>query len=305
MTLHPIRMSLFCNIRVMATGLLALLFLRFMGAPGVASRVIVVHSQKDTPYSHDACYHGQPFHLGFGSCKQGTFAEFMSVVAALAYSRDNNAAGVEVALEPNWWPAYFGQPYRGSAPRVHFNTHLGRAGPYRSFTGYYFDGSFPCPTARPALDDVRALTSAHVRLLPAIAKRLNTYVRTNFAGKHVIGLHYRGTDKILNSGQRPISAYITAARAVARADSWVYIASDTREAVAAVARAFPNRTLHISMYRARSGSATGLHRSGKGTLDDAMMDMLRMSRCDFLIKGRSSLSDVSLLLARNLPYMFI
>jgi len=51
-TLRPIGMSLFCNIRVMAMGLLALLFLRIMGAPGVASRVIVVHSQKDTAHRH-------------------------------------------------------------------------------------------------------------------------------------------------------------------------------------------------------------------------------------------------------------
>ena len=300
-------MPLRCNIRVLVTCLLAVLFLRFirfMWAPDVASRVIVVYSQKDTPYSHDACYHGQPFHIGFGSCKQGTFAEFMSVVGALAYSRDYDAAGVEVALEPNWWPLYFEQPFSGPATRAHFNTYFGWAGKYRSFTGYYFDGSFPCPTARPALDDARALVSA-VRLLPTTKKRLDTYVHANFAGKHVIGVHYRGTDKIINGGQRPISAYISAARAAARPDSWVYIASDTREAVAAVERAFPNRTLHISMYRARSGTATGLHRSGKGTLDDAMMDMLRMSRCDLLIKGRSSLSDVSLLLARNLPYMFI
>eukprot|EP00937_MAST-01D_sp_MAST-1D-sp2_P007231 g7231.t1 len=279
--------------------------------PNVRGKVIVVYSQEDSPFSHDSCFDGQDFPaitLGVGSCKQGTFGEFMGIIAAMAFARDRGAAGVKVNLAPNWWPEYFEQPATSdpAAPEYHFNSYLSRFGLYSSFNNYYFDGSFPCPTARPPMPAVRDLVQAEVHLRKGTAARLDAFTKQHFAGRHVVGIHFRGTDKILVSGQRPVELYVAAARSVARPDSLFYVATDVDFALDKFRAAFPGRVVSIDMARAAETEVMGLHRSGKGKVDDAMMDMLRLSRTDFLIKGRSGLSDVSLLVSpKPLPHMFI
>ena len=284
------------------TCIVQLLF--YISHPDVSGKRLVVYSQRDTPFSHDACYKGKDFVLGFGSCKQGTFTEFMGVVAAIAYSRKNGGRGVRVALDGAWWDDYFEQPYSEPAPEVHFNTIYQMVGRYRSFNNYYFDGSFPCPTARPEISDARRLVREHVRLLPKVEKRLQEYVDHNFKGRHVIGIHYRGTDKIVVSGQRPLQRYLDTALALKRSNSFLYIATDTSGVIETFEAAFPGRILSIDMRRASNTSKMGIHRSGIGHVDDAMMDVLRLSRCDLIIKGRSSLSDTAILMS-NRPFIFI
>ena len=287
---------------VLALAVATLCRLAALQISSVEDKVIVVYSQVDTPYSYDACYNGAKFVLGAGSCRQGTFSEFLSVVAAMAYAKDYHARGVEVAID--WWDTYFHQPWAGPGRRAHFNWYVGRAGKYTSFSNYYFDYDFPCPTARPPLAQARALVQG-LRLRDGIAAEIDAYVSRHFAGKHVIGVHYRGTDKIVNGGQRPVQIYVDAVRAVQRDNSWVYLASDTADVVNVFEAEFPGRVLSQNIRRAQSYSTTGLHRSGLGTVHSAMTDMLRLSRCNFLIKGRSSLSDVSLLISSGLQHMFV
>ena len=126
------------------------------------------------------------------------------------------------------------------------------------------------------------------------------------SGATTLGIHYRGTDKIVDHGQRGVSAFIHAARTVSRPDSVIYVATDVQYALDRFIDEFPGRVLSLNMYRESNTSTTSLHRSGKGNTDDAFMDMLHLSRTDFLIKGRSSLSDTALLMSpRVLPFMFI
>ena len=293
---------------VLIVAVVVIEILLFVHDPDVSNKVIVVYSQEDTPWSYNQCYHGAKWPLGFGSCRQGTFAEFMSVVAAMAYSRDRGARGVEVAID--WWKTYFKQPMHASEDdtRVYYNGYWlpGRAGKYRSFTNYYFDADFPCPTARPSLADAQNLVQT-LRLQDNVLAELEAYVRTHFASRHVIGVHYRGTDKLINGGQRPIQNYVLAAQAVKRNNSYIYVASDTEGVISAFEAKFPGKVLALDMFRASANATQGLHRSGLGpsTIHSGMTDMLRLSRCDFLIKGRSSLSDSSLLMRPGLQHMFI
>lgn len=283
----------------------ALVALTHITHPSVRGRCIVVYSQWDTPFSYDACFNGQSFPIGFGSCKQGLFNEIMGIVAALAYAEDHGASGVRVALDDGWWDDYFEQPYAGNAPMVHFNTVYQVVGKYRSFNNYYFDGNFPCASVRPSLQDARRIVQSHIRLIPSVKRDLDAYADEHFAGRHVIGVHYRGTDKILVSGQRPLKEYLRVAGALRRPNSWVYVASDTDGVVGAFEKAFPGRVMSTAMYRAPVGSTQPIDRSGHGRVRDAVMDMLRLSRCNIIIKGRSSLSDVSVLMSPSVPFIYI
>lgn len=277
----------------------------FMYMPDVRAKAIVVYSQYDSPYSYDACNHGKPFYFGIGSCKQGTFTEFKSAIAALAYARDHGAAGVKLKFEPDWWQQYFEQPYTGSAEEVHLNQYHAWVGRYRTFGVYYFDDVFPCPTNKPDLQDARQLVQQHIKMKPQTQRQLDNYVAGHFHGRHVIGVHYRGTDKIIEGGQRPVQAYLQTALSLAHANSWVYVATDVEGVVDAFERAFPSRVLSVNMRRAAPTATMSIGRSGLGLMHDSVMDMLRLSKCNILVKGRSSLSEISMLMSMTLPTVLV
>lgn len=141
---------------------------------------------------------------------------------------------------------------------------------------------------------------------------------------YVIGVHYRGTDKkLVWPFSTPTYSVVTvevekAAREAGQSDNFhVFLASDEEEIVHYFQEKFGVDRVSFQpgapRLSSRDSDATegGTHKSLKYSAYDkgltAMLDMMLLSKCNYLVKNRSSLSDVSLLLGENLKenYSFI
>lgn len=297
--------------------------------PRVRDRLLVIHHRRDTLG-------------GWLSKQQGLFSEFFAVLGALRYAEQHRAAGVRVeftsalyrdpARDANWWGYFFAPlmwlgPPRPDAPETRC-TGWTRFGPHAwndSWTSQIIPGNSarqPYPIGSPQeCHEAARLTARHIRPRPALLARLDALWAAHTApDDFVVGLHYRGTDKVNCYPYRSPDYEIYAQqldRVLARHQprTWrVCVATDETEFAAwAVARygdrvfmqpAVPRLSAQDPAAR-RDGTHKNLSLPGLRKGESAVLDCLLLSRCHHLIKNRSSLSDISLAFNATLPWTFI
>ncbi len=288
---------------------------------------------------------------------QGMFADFLAVVGAVHYARTHNAAGVRVYFDnafyvdkergPNWW-AYFFEPVMTLRPEIekpeetHFVRWLSRFGVFGSFSQVVTKlehkptkeeiktnpfAKFPYPVnGALSIEAVRELVQKHMKLQPSAVKTVNDIRATMFApGDFVIGVHYRGLDKIDAYPFVPAPPDLFRAAVTNVLELYkpgpnfkIYVASDTADFIDfAKAHWGADRIRYLDVPRIYvkdvqyqpDGTPVPLHKDKsispfvKG--QSAILDMLLLSTCNFIVKNRSSLSDASLAFARPINYTFI
>ncbi len=300
-------------------------------APRVRDRLLVITHRRDTLG-------------GWLNKQQGLFSEFFSVLGALRYAEQHGAAGVQVEFtsdlyrDPtrtaNWWSYFFAPlmwlgPPRPDAPVV-------RAGSWTKFGPHAWNDSWTTqiiprnsgngrrPYPIDSLAEMHAaasLTARHIRLQPELLARLETLWTAHTApGDFVVGLHYRGTDKVDAYPYRTPDYRLYAEQLERVLDrhqpkAWrVCVATDETEFIGwAVGRYGDRVFFQPEAPRLSSGDAaarrTGTHKNlaipGYLKGETAVLDCLLLSRCHHLIKNRSSLSDISLAFNATLPWTFI
>ncbi len=298
-------------------------------APRVRDRLLVITHRRDTLG-------------GWLSKQQGLFSEFFAVLGALRYAERNGAAGVKVefssdlyrdpARDANWWSYFFAPlmwlgPPRPDPPVVRADGWT-RFGPHAwndSWTAQIIPGNAgrrPYPIDSSAeMHEAARLTARHIRPQPALLARLGERWTAHTApGDFVVGLHYRGTDKITAYPYRSPDYRLYAEqleRVLARHQpkAWrVCVATDETEFIDwAVGRYGDRVFFQPDAPRLSSGDPvarrTGTHKNlalpGYLKGETAVLDCLLLSRCHHLIKNRSSLSDISLAFNAALPWTFI
>jgi hypothetical protein len=293
--------------------------------PDVAGKTIVLYARQ-----------------GFSkmSAWAGLFSEFHSVVGALAYAEAHGAAAVRVDFRsalyvdgergPNWWTYFFERDLMGIANRssngeVHLDRSLAKYGRHGGFcdvvngtTPYLYPMTFGVSRA-----DVHRLVASHIHVRqPILDEVARAVAASTEPGAYVVGVHYRGTDSTRRSGlltdnqTRRVSyqAYADEVRraldAAAPQSHQVFVASDEREFLDFMRGAFGGRViwsedsprvgagdLPIHLDRALPVSNYQKGKSG-------LVDCLRLAAADYLVKGRSNLSDASLAFNPRLPYSF-
>lgn len=213
------------------------------------------------------------------------------------------------------------------ANEVHFNSYLSRFGQFGTFSPLV-TGSRAVQSAHifpidPVVSYRRlhALLMQHMQLNDAMQQKLEQLcLEYRFGSRFMIGLHYRGTDKaMLLPQQNPSHAqykhYIQAVRArylTPESKDWaLYVATDEQSFLQWCIDEFGTDRV-VSLANAPRMSATqtssrtdydsfGVHKSNAfSNYDKALsgiLDAWLLSRCQYLIKNRSSLSDISFLLA--------
>jgi hypothetical protein len=270
----------------------------------------------------------------------GMFSEFHSVVGALAYAEARGAAGVRVDFRsalyvdpergPNWWTYFFERelmpiPNRSSIGELHLDRSFAKYGKHGGFcdvvngtTPYLYPMTYGI--SRP---DVHRLIVSHIQVQPSILDEVTRTIAASVQpGAYVVGVHYRGTDSTRRSGlltdnQTTRVSYQSYADEVRRAldaaappSYHVFVASDEVEFLEFMRGAFGDRVVYSE--EAPRVRAAGLpihldrtlpvsnYRKGKSGL----VDCLRLAATDYLVKGRSNLSDASLAFNPRLPYSF-
>lgn len=143
------------------------------------------------------------------------------------------------------------------------------------------------------------LIDRYIRPRPHIREKVDAFVRMHFAGFHVLGIHYRGTDKWVEARRVPYAEICAAVRDALGAQDGgryrLFVASDEQGFVDHMEREFPGKVSSWCTLRAPEANpedsdpidfAMG-DNFRKG--EDAVIDCLLLSRCDALIRTLSSL----------------
>jgi len=271
----------------------------------------------------------------------GMFSEFHSVLGALAYAEANGAAGVRVDFRsplyldrdrgPNWWTYFFLRAYMTvrSAPadpaELHLNGVFAKYGRHGGFcdvvngrTPYLYPMTYGLSRS-----EVNRLLETHIEVRPEIREEARRIVAAFERDAFVIGVHFRGTDSTHGPGGAlvdyrttpvPYAAYASEVRRALESAAprryQVVVATDEIEFLAFMRKEFGDQVLAVEDAPRVHAGGTAIHfdrslavsnyQKGKSGL----IDCLLLAATNYLVKGRSNLSDASLAFNPRLPYSF-
>jgi hypothetical protein len=159
------------------------------------------------------------------------------------------------------------------------------------------------------------LVRRHFRARPHIISRVESFASLNFSDTYVVGIHYRGTDKYLETPRIPYEAVVSAVRDKIRPIGVgrfkLFVATDEQAFLEHLKALFPDCLLYCEAFRSVDGQPIDIRMGDnykKG--EEAILDCLLLARCDCLIRTSSNLSLFStffnpaipeILLAPDLP----
>jgi len=297
--------------------------------PNVQDKRIVIYDRIDTLW-------------GIMSKKQGVFAEFFAVLGALNYAKIHQAAEVSVqfstdiyldkSIGNNWWD-YFFEPVMMINPtpvpsqEIHFNN------PFYFYGKYGWNLSWsraicsdtrekPYPIESPTeMKLAAALTKQYIRVKPHIMEKVDQFWTSKLKNNEfVIGIHFRGTDKkrlypYKSPSYTVFEHLIESTLTKYQPSSYrIFIASDETEFIEWAISKYEDNVFYLNHAPRLSASDKAASRGGthKSKLfsnydkgETAVMDCLLLSKCNYLIKNRSSLSDISLAFNEKLDWTLV
>lgn len=232
-----------------------------------------------------------------GTDAAGLFAEFGSVLGMLEHydKWQSLYSGIGVdfkdqglyfdpAYGPNWWSYYF-EPFAiGSA----------ESAASKPITARQHDTFAHRAENTLSRKKGATLINRYIRVKPQVAAKVEAFVQTHFNDHLVIGIHYRGTDKVKEAPRIPyetVCASVQTAINNAKAGKIrIFVATDEQAFVDCVRGNFPQ--LACSCDAIRSTDGTRVHDSDENNYrngEEAIIDCLLLSRCDLLIRTESNL----------------
>jgi hypothetical protein len=254
--------------------------------------------------------------LVYNACSSGMFANFACVLGVLQIYEQYNCSGVKIdfsngcyldpAHGPNWWE-YFFEPINiveQNAPTYIFSS---------------LDDIHSICVIGFSLSRQRAfeLIQRYIHVKPNIQAEVDTFIQKYFENHFIIGVHHRGTDKIL---EIPLISYQTTIQILntvtnnlspeQRNKLKIYVATDDQEFMKYMIAFYSPALLYNNFVR--SADATPLHYGNDNRYSsnyqkgkEALMDCLLLSKCNFLIRPMSSLSTIADRFNPNLPVIIL
>jgi hypothetical protein len=152
------------------------------------------------------------------------------------------------------------------------------------------------------LDFAKSLFDRHFSINTEITAEVETFCKRNFNGKKILGVHYRGTDK---AGEAPL---IPKEQLIGRIKTtlndnpgleMIFLSSDDEKIIHFIQSADLRVPVVVRQDAVRSADGDQFHRKAeisKSTVNrDAIVNMLILSRCSYLLKTASILSDCSVI----------
>ncbi len=225
----------------------------------------------------------------------GMFSVFSYIAGVLHEYETHNYAGIEVDFEklglyydpkygPNWWE-YYCEPIRlgnkENASVKEFN-----ASEYVTYA--YF-------TQRQLnRHQVNFLIRKYIKIRENIQNKIDQFIHQNFTGS-VIGVHYRGTDKITEVRRVSFEEVLVCLHKYIAEHNLhnykIFVASDEMQFIEFIQRSFKDAVISYSTLR--SDDEKSLHFKLSNNYlhgEEAFIDCILLSRCNFLIRTSSNLS---------------
>ncbi|MEW6118590.1 MAG: nodulation protein NodZ [Pseudomonadota bacterium] len=148
------------------------------------------------------------------------------------------------------------------------------------------------------LERAHALWNRTFSLRPEIDAYVESYVARHFAGREVLGIHFRGTDKTTEAPRVCWSSFARTLEETLSARpslNALFVASDEPAFIEYITETFPGMLVMAHEDRVRSRDGHALHvRPAPGMnrdkARDALVNALLLSRCDALVRTASFLS---------------
>ena len=149
---------------------------------------------------------------------------------------------------------------------------------------------------------LKDIIDSHIHVKPVISAKVDAFYNKHMAGRKVVGIHFRGTDKHTElhningydgKGVRPVGEYLRVLDAVDKR-ALVYLATDCQTTFDAARLYLGTRLLsHDNWLRSTNDTNPYLksHKSNKALHgEQVIIDWLLLARCNFFIHGFSNLS---------------
>jgi hypothetical protein len=142
-------------------------------------------------------------------------------------------------------------------------------------------------------DYIFYLIQKYIKIRAPIQKEIDDFVATQFGDAFVLGVQYRGTDKV---SEAPRVSYERVMEEIknqikGKKNFKIFVATDETALLAEVKKTYPNKVL--SQDATRSSDGKPVHFSGHDGFKigkEALIDCLLLSKTHFLIRTSSNLS---------------
>ena len=239
----------------------------------------------------------------------GMFSVLHSVIGTLDLFENRGFGGIEVDFGrsglyydttkgPNWWTYYL-------EPLLIGNKQGKKIVPYR----FIFHSMPMANRSEFGMNRHRAaeIITNYFQFKAHLLRMVYDYCDANFKGKRVIGVHYRGTDKKVESPRVPYNRVLKEIEKAIGPGDMIYVATDESGFLDFIQNHYPDQTLSIDAIRSKSERPIHLGSGGSGYQIglEAMLDVHLLSRCDLLIRTSSNLSLFSTYLNPDLPVIVL
>jgi nucleoside-diphosphate-sugar epimerase len=173
--------------------------------------------------------------------------------------------------------------------------------------------------------EAKAVLDRFIRPRAYILQKVNDFYASHMAGHYLIGVHARGTDAIskqeprkFRQGSLVLSRYHREIAQILdiQPRAKIFVASDDQSSVDHLAKTFGRRVIAYDSVRHQDGEAAGQGPAGwimpayiardrdvaARNGEDAIVEYLLLSRCDYLVHNGSSLARTVLLNTPRLPH---
>lgn len=166
--------------------------------------------------------------------------------------------------------------------------------------------------AQMTLERAHALWTRYARLNADIEAEVERFAALHFAGRRVLGVHFRGTDKTTEAVRvdwQTLAARVREACRTHACDS-LFVASDEQAFVDFMQCTFADRTVVVHADTLRASGNEAIHvrpHPGKNRLKarEALVNALLLSRCAALVRSASFLSGWASVFNPALPVILL
>ena len=159
-------------------------------------------------------------------------------------------------------------------------------------------------------EEGHGLIERYIRITPYIQMKIDTFVEQNFEDYFIIGVHYRGTDKDTEAPRVSYEdVFLEISKALNKIEEHeykIFVATDEQAFRYLFPEQFPLQVIYTDSIRSVNGEPVHMSQGNnyqKG--EDAVIDCLLLSKCNFLIRTSSNLSYCSCFFNPTLPFILL
>ena len=149
----------------------------------------------------------------------------------------------------------------------------------------------------------RETVRRYVRVKPHVLEKVDRFFDRDMKGRHVLGVHIRGTDLHYAPPVSPAEYFSSIDRYLEdHPDAYIFLATDQVQYLEVMEKRYGSMVLHYDCLRSTTSTAPFEMKAGspyrKG--EDVLIDILLLSRCTFLVRGASNIPEMAIYFSEKL-----